>query len=106
MFCRGQTPQKRKWIYDPCYAATAVLSETFGEENTKWLEIYRDLICGYDTVAHLTEAERSAIPYVLLANQFVCVAWFAEQEKYAEILEINKKMTVWLIEIFDQLRDL
>lgn len=93
-------------IYDPCYAATAVLSETFGKENTGWLEIYRDLICGYDTVAHLTEAERRAIPYVLLANQLVCVAWFAQQEKYAEILEINKKMTVWLIEIFDRLRDL
>ena len=93
-------------IYDPCYAATAVLSETFGKENTGWLEIYRDLICGYDTVAHLTESERRAIPYVLLANQFVCVAWFAQQEKYAEILEINKKMTVWLIEIFDRLRDL
>ena len=42
-------------------------------------------------------------PHVLLANQFVCVAWFAEQEKYAEILEINKKMTVWLMEIFDRL---
>ena len=25
-------------IYDPCYAATAVLSETFGEENGKWLD--------------------------------------------------------------------
>jgi hypothetical protein len=34
---------------------------------------------------------------VILANQFVCVAWFAEQDKYTEIFEINKRMTTWLI---------
>ena len=46
----------------------------------------------------MTAEERRAIPYVILANQFVCVAWFAEQEKYAEIFETNKKMTLWLME--------
>lgn len=90
-------------IYDPCYAATAVLSETFGEENSKWLDIFRDIIRGYDSVIHLTEAEQKAIPYVILANQFVCVAWFSEQEKYAEIFETNKKMTLWLIRNFGEL---
>ncbi len=84
-------------IYDPCYAATAVLSETFGQDNDKWLEFYRDIICGYDSVAHLTDKERKAIPYIILANQFVCVAWFSEQDKYAEIFETNKHMTQWLI---------
>ena len=93
-------------IYDPCYAATAVLSESFGKDNDKWLEIYRNIICGYDSVAHLTDEERKAIPYVIFANQFVCVAWFAEQDKYAELLEINKKMTLWLIEHFEQLKDI
>ena len=93
-------------IYDPCYAATAVLSETFGQDNDKWLEIYRDIICGYDSVAHLTEDERKAIPYVILANQFVCVAWFAEQDKYAEIFETNKRMTEWLIEKIEELKDI
>lgn len=91
-------------IYDPCYAATAVLSETFGQSNDKWLDIYRDLICGYDSVARLTEEEKKAIPYVILANQFVCVAWFSEQEKYKEIFETNKQMTKWLISKFDELR--
>ena len=49
-------------IYDPCYAATAVLSETVGQDNHPWRESYRDIIWGYDSVAHLTEAERRAIP--------------------------------------------
>ena len=93
-------------IYDPCYAATAVLSETFGQNDDKWPGIYRDIICGYDSVARLTDDERKAIPYVILANQFVCVAWFAEQDKYAELLETNKKMTLWLISKFEELKDI
>ena len=93
-------------IYDPCYVATAVLSETFEKNNESWLQVYRDIICGYDSVAALTKDERKAIPYIILANQFVCVAWFAEQDKYAELFEINKKMTLWLIGKFEKLKDI
>jgi hypothetical protein len=57
-------------------------------------------------VAHLSSDERKAIPYMILANQFVCVAWFSEQDKYAEIFEINKRMTAWLIEKFEELKDI
>ena len=93
-------------IYDPCYAATAVLSETFSGDNDKWLEIYRDILLGYDSAARLTDAERQAVPYVILANQFVCVAWFAEQEQYWELFETNRRMTKWLIDRFDALSEL
>ena len=103
-FIDFELAERNARIYDPCYAATAVLSETFGQNNDRWLAIYRDILCGYDSVAKLTEAERRAIPYVILANQFVCVAWFAGQEKYAEIYETNKRMTAWLIEKFEELK--
>jgi hypothetical protein len=43
---------------------------------------------------------------MILANQFVCVAWFAEQEKFAEIFETNKRMTLWLIERAEELKDI
>ena len=105
-FIDFELAERNARIYDPCYAATAVLSETFGGSNDKWLGIYRDIICGYDSVAHLTDEERKAMPYVILANQFVCVAWFAEQDKYAEIFEINKRMTAWLIDQFGKLKDI
>lgn len=39
----------------------------------------------------------------MLANQMVCVAWFAGQEQYAELFEINKRMTLWLIERLEEL---
>ena len=92
-------------IYDPCYAATAVLSETFGTNNSRWLDTFRDILRGYDSVVHLTLEEREAVPYVILANQFVCVAWFAGQDKYAELLETNRRMTLWLLEKLPELRD-
>jgi len=90
-------------IYDPCYAATAILSETFGKDNEAWLQIYRSIMRGYDSTAKLSEEERRAIPYVILANQLLCTAWFAEKEKYAALFETNKKMTLWIIENFDRL---
>ena len=105
-FIDFELAERNARIYDPCYAATAVLSETFGRSNDKWLRIYWDIICGYDSVAHLTDPERKTIPYILLANQFVCVAWFAEQDKYTELYEINRRMTVWLIDQFEELNDI
>ena len=105
-FIDFELAERNARIYDPCYAATAVLSEAFGQNNDRWLGVYRDIICGYDSVAQLTDAERMAIPYVILANQFVCVAWFAEQDKYAEIFETNKRMTIWLIDQFEELKNI
>ena len=93
-------------VYDPCYAATAVLSETFGADNDGWLEVYRSILLGYHSVLALTPAERRAIPYILLANQFVCVAWFASQDKYSELFETNRRMSAWLMEKWEILQEI
>ena len=103
-FIDFELAERNARIYDPCYAATAVLSETFGDHNDQWLDNYRDIICGYDSVTCLTETERLAIPYIILANQFVCVAWFSEQEKYRDVFETNRKMTLWLVDRFEDLQ--
>ena len=105
-FIDFELAERNARIYDPCYAATAVLSETFDGSNEGWLNIYRDILWGYDSAVHLTDAERQAVPYVILANQFVCVAWFAEQEQYLELFETNRRMTKWLIDRFDALCEL
>lgn len=94
-------------IFDPCYAATAILSETFAEDNEeklqKWIDIYKNIIWGYDSVAKLSAEERSAVPYVILSNQLLALAWFAEQEKFRELYEVNVKMTQWLCKVFEEL---
>ena len=95
-------------IYDPCYAATAVLSESFDASDEsvglRWLEIYRGIIIGYDSVVGLTNEEWTALPYIVLSNQLVCVAYFSGQEKYRKQFEVNKSMTEWLVSVFDRLR--
>lgn len=45
-----------------------------------------------------------ALPYVVISNQLLALAWFAGQEKFAEVYETNKKMTEWLVKVFDELR--
>ncbi len=104
-FVDFELSERNARIFDPCYAATAVLSECFGKKPLdSWLNIYRQILLGYDSIGKLTEEEWQAVPYVVLANQFVCVAWFAEEEKYADLLEINKQMTHWLIAHMEDLK--
>ncbi len=72
-------------IYDPCYAATAVLSESFEGDPPKmperWLRIYRKTAEGYDEAAALSGDERRAYPCVLLANQFICTAFYRKTHR-------------------------
>lgn len=94
-------------IYDPCYASTAILSETINDADEtkfqKWIDIYKNIIYGYDSVAKLSETEKIAIPYIIMANQLICCAWFSEQEKYQEQYKSNLKMTKWIVDNFDKL---
>lgn len=87
-------------IFDPCYAATAILSESFAEGDAqkliKWVDIYKNIIYGYDAVVRLTDEEKGAVPYVVLSNQLLATAWFSDKEKFKELYEVNKKMTEWI----------
>ena len=51
-------------------------------------EIWR----GYDSVLPLTEAEKSALPDMVLAIQLTCVAAFAGAEKWKKLFETNREM--------------
>ena len=99
--------EKNIRVFDPCYATTAILSESFEEGNEekmqKWLGIYRNILLGYDKVAVLTDEEKSVIPYVVLSNQLIATAWFSESEKYQELYRINRDMTSWIVEHFAEL---
>ena len=106
-FTEFELSEKNIRIYDPCYAATAILSESFGTATalqlSKWIEIYKNIIYGYDSVVELSEDEKAAIPYVILSNQFICVSWFAKQDKYQDIYQVNVKMSKWIVENLDNL---
>ena len=99
--------EKNIRIFDPCYAATAILSESFENDNldklSQWVVIYKNILYGYDEVAKLSDNEWKAIPFVIITNQFISTAWFSEQEKYKDIYEINTKMTEWMLENFESM---
>ena len=107
-FIDFELSEKNVRIFDPCYAATAILSESFEDGNeeklARWVQVYKNIITGYDDVAKLTKEEKQAIPYVVLSNQLLALAWFAGQEKFQELYETNKKMTEWMVSVFDELR--
>lgn len=88
-------------IFDPCYAATAILSATYEDstlDRDKWPEILRKIIAGYNAVAQLTEAERAAIPYMIYSIQMTCIAFFSEFERYRALADTNTQMLKWLIQ--------
>ncbi len=107
-FIDFELSEKNLRIFDPCYAATAILSESLEAENAeklqKWIQIYKSIVYGYDDVVKLTKEEKKAIPYVVLSNQLLALAWFAEQEKYKDLYETNKKMTEWMVSEWEDLR--
>lgn len=70
----------------------------------KWIDIYKEIVFGYDSVVKMSEDESKAVPYVLLSNQLIATAWFAEQEKYKDFYEVNIKMTRWIVHNFDKLK--
>ena len=88
-------------LFDPCYAATGILTENFTDQEEcilRWLPLYRKILKGYDDVVHLTKEEREAVPYVVFSIQLICTAYFSGKEKYDELAEINGRMLVRLIE--------
>ena len=73
-------------------------------KTTAATDIYKEIVLGYDSVVKLSEDESKAVPYVLLSNQLIATAWFAEQEKYKDFYEVNIKMTRWIVNNFDKLK--
>lgn len=106
-FIDFELSEKNVRIFDPCYAATAILSESFAENDeeklSQWIQIYKNIIYGYDAVVKLVEEEKKAIPYVVLSNQLLALAWFEGQEKFKDLYKINRKMTEWMVGVFAQL---
>ena len=100
--------EKNVRIYDPCYAATAILSETYEEGNEeklkKWIAVMKEIAYGYDAVVSLSDEEKEAIPYVILSNQFIATAWFAGKDKFQALFDVNAKMTKWILRNLEQMK--
>ncbi|QUI23964.1 helix-turn-helix domain-containing protein [Vallitalea pronyensis] len=87
-------------IFDPCYAATSILSESFIENDDeklrKWLKIFKHIIMGYDSICKLSKEEKLAIPYIIYSIQLLCIAYFNSHNKFGELARVNSEMLCWL----------
>lgn len=99
--------EKNVRLFDPCYASTAILSESFAENNEekrqKWLHIFQNIINGYDSICRLSDEEKQSIPYIVYSIQLICVAYFSSLDKFKTLADTNKAMLAWLIEQKDNL---
>ncbi len=102
-FIDFELSQRSIRLFDICYAATGVLVESGaclqgnGENLKRWLVLYRQLVHGYDSTAHLTREEKKALPYVVLSIQIICVGYFSGNEKFSELAKANTAMLHWLM---------
>ena len=89
-------------VFDPCYTATAVLSEVFEREELPWRENWPVFVSalaeGYGSVSALSAEERAALPTLMLGNEVLSIAAFAGSSKYRDVFEVNMRMLPWMME--------
>lgn len=87
-------------VFDICYCATAIISESFNNQISfeVWQEILENLIKGYNRIDKLSEYEIKAIPYVIYSVEIICIAYFSKYDKFEKLTERNISMLKWMIE--------
>lgn len=88
-------------IFDICYCATAILSECFNNSNidkNKWLEIFDNLVKGYESITPLSKYEKQALPYVIYSIQIICIAYFSQFDKFDNLTKTNMDMLKWIVD--------
>ncbi|NLY10513.1 MAG: helix-turn-helix domain-containing protein [Firmicutes bacterium] len=85
-------------LWDVCYCATGILSESNDEAYEKWLEILEGILTGYDSEGRLTQEEKQAVFYVICSIQMICIAYFGSHDNYRELAEKNRQMLKFIVE--------
>ena len=85
-------------LFDPCYAATAVLSECFEKRDT-WPLFLEGIMAGYGEEQPLSAQEKQAVPLIALAMEMICLAAFQDQDKYQDVFAVNLQMLNWMKEL-------
>ncbi len=84
-------------LWDACYCATGILSESSDEAYEKWLDVLGGILHGYDSEGKLTAEEKQAIFYVICSIQMICVAYFWSREEFKQLAKTNRKMFMYIV---------
>lgn len=92
-------------IFDPCYCATGILSESGKVSGgyEKWPEILKGIINGYHSVCPLSNEEKASILNIIYSIQMIFIAWLNGRDEEKEIAMENRKMLIWIWENSDKL---
>ena len=70
--------QRNIRIFDICYFLTGLLAEETDDAFTEieWIEYVKSVIAGYESIIHLSEKEKNAIPCVMECIEILFIAYF------------------------------
>lgn len=88
-------------LWDACYCATGILSESGDieiEAYAKWIDVLGGILHGYDNEGKLTAEEKQAIFYVICSIQMICVTYFESREEFKQLAKTNRKMFKYIVD--------
>lgn len=70
--------QRNIRIFDICYFLTGLLAEETEDAFTEieWIDIAKSAIAGYESIIHLSEKEKNAIPCVMECIEILFIAYY------------------------------
>jgi Ser/Thr protein kinase RdoA (MazF antagonist)/AraC-like DNA-binding protein len=90
-------------LFDVCYCATGLMSETDEENYEKWLDVLGGILRGYDSEGKLTPEEKQAVFYVILSIELHCVAAFEGKDEFDLTAGYNRKMLQFVAKKKDEI---
>lgn len=85
-------------LWDVCYCATGILSESNDEAYGKWLDVLGGILYGYDAKNKLSAEEKQAVFYVICSIQMICIAFFESRDEYKELAKTSRRMMQFIIQ--------
>ena len=93
-------------LWDVCYCATGILSESSDEAYEKWLDILTGILQGYDSESKLIAEEKQAVYYVICSIQMICGAYFESISEYKQLAKTNREMFQFIVKNEDAIKNI
>lgn len=79
-------------LWDVCYMATGILSESKQADDPRWLNVLHSILQGYHHQSPLTPEERRAVWPMLCGIALICIAAFAHNDVLHQVAAVNRSM--------------
>lgn len=95
-------------IFDLCYVTTGNLLDLYDQEGgfDRWIDMYKNVVAGYEKIIPLSTDEKKAMPYVIYAIQLIFIAYLDGKNELKDMLRKNREMLHLLWENHDRLNAL